>query len=608
MYLSNRTRHGFSTEDGDGAFGDGHNSGPTGRRAFLRSTALGAAAAGLGAGELSGAWAPRRPRAGAANASNGTTTNDDERRALIAEAHFGPKTPATSQAGMAICSHPLATREAVKILRAGGNACDAALAASVTQTVVEPHMTGITGVLSMLHYDAATGETTYVNGGANAPLAPLTGFSAADIATGRGPGVPGFWAGAEAALARHGSMPRRRIMEGAITFARDGFETHPFLWGELFIMCHKIGMTEAGRRIFMPDGYIPRPGDLLVQSEAADTLERLAEEGNDYYYHGAFAEEYSDVVQAAGGVITPEDFAHYEARWQEPAWSSYRGYRIAGSPPPDHGGSLVIEMLNMIEFMDLQAQGPPNESAESLYQMSRIHNLVFEEGGRQNDPDSHPLPLDVILSKDYAEMRFKLLQMGRANSPSQPPPPPPPAGSNHVTVVDGAGNTATILHSCMSLPWSNGLFAGGVTVCASGAHFLRVMPQPGQRATAYVAPNIVFNRRGTPMLASGSPSVGLLANIVQNTTNILDFGIPIAESVLRPRFGGRSLDVPGTTMVEADVDEDIIATVRDRGHPIDVVNPWNWHHGAFEGIHIDPDTGVRSACGDPRRCSKAEGE
>ena len=280
-----------------GAFGDGHNSGPTGRRAFLRSTALGAAAAGLGAGELSGAWATRQPSPGVADRSSGTPTTDDERRALIAEAHFGPKAPATSQTGMAICSHPLATREAVKILRAGGNACDAALAASVTQTVVEPHMTGITGVLSMLYYDAATGETTYVNGGANAPLAPLTGFSAADIASGRGPGVPGFWAGFEAALARHGSLPRRRIMEGAITFARDGFETHPFLWGELFIMCHKIGMTEAGRRIFMPDGYIPRPGDLLVQSEAADTLERLAEEGNDYYYHGAFAEEYSDVVQ-----------------------------------------------------------------------------------------------------------------------------------------------------------------------------------------------------------------------------------------------------------------------------------------------------------------------
>ena len=136
-------------------------------------------------------------------------TTDDERRALIAEAHFGPKTPAASQAGMAICSHPLATREAVKILRDGGNACDAALAASVAQTVVEPHMTGITGVLSMLHYDAATGETTYVNGGANAPLAPLPGFSPADLATGRGPGVPGFWGGFEAALARHGSLPRR---------------------------------------------------------------------------------------------------------------------------------------------------------------------------------------------------------------------------------------------------------------------------------------------------------------------------------------------------------------------------------------------------------------
>ncbi len=578
----------------------------TGRRAFLRSAALGTAAAGLGARELSADVWPAGSTGAAAAATRPPTSSDDERRALIAEAHFGPKTPATSEGGMAICAHPLATREAVNVLRDGGNACDAALAASVTQTVVEPHMTGITGVLSMLHFDAATGETTYVNGGANAPLAPLTGFSAADIATGRGPGVPGFWAGFEAALARHGSLPRRRIMEGAITFARDGFETHPFLWGEIFVMCHKIGMTEAGRRIFMPDGHIPRPGDLLLQREAADTLERLAEEGNDYYYHGGFARDYCDVVQASGGVITPEDFAHYEARWQEPAWGTYRGYPIAGSPPPDHGGSLVIEMLNMIEFLNLQTLGPPNESAETLYQMSRIHNLVFEEGGKQNDPESHPVPLDVILSKDYAEMRFKLLQMGKANSAAGPPPPPP--GSNHVTVVDAAGNVATLLHSCMSLPWSNGLFVGGVTICASGAHFLRVMPKPGHRATAYVAPNMVFNQRGTPMLASGSPSVGLLANVIQNTTNIVDFGVPIAESVVRPRFGARSLDVPGATMVEADIGDEIINAVRDRGHAVDVVNPWNWHHGAFEGIHIDPDTGVRSACGDPRRCSKAEGQ
>ena len=182
--------------------------------------------------------------------------------------------------------------------------------------------------------------------------------------------------------------------------------------------------------------------------------------------------------------------------------------------------------------------------------------------------------------------------------------PPPPAGSNHVTVVDAAGNVATILHSCMSYPWSNGLFAEGVSICAAGAHFLRVMPRPGHRISAYVAPNIIF-RGDRPVMASGSPSVSLLQNVLQNSLNVLQFGVPVAESVNRPRFGGPSLTTPGAVLIEADFPEKIREQAAERGIRFDVVNPWNWHHGSFEGIHIGED-GVRRACGDPRRCSMAE--
>jgi gamma-glutamyltranspeptidase/glutathione hydrolase len=191
-------------------------------------------------------------------------------------------------------------------------------------------------------------------------------------------------------------------------------------------------------------------------------------------------------------------------------------------------------------------------------------------------------------------MRFDLLQMG---APKAGPEAPPPAGSNHVTVVDADGNIATILHSCMSMPWSNGLFAGGVTIVAGGAHFGRVMPEPGHRISAYVAPNMVL-KNGKPVLASGSPSVSLLQNIVQNTTNMLDFGIGIEESVHRPRFGGRSL-------IEVDLDEEVRKEAESRGLTFDVVNPWNWMHGSFEGIAIDPATGTTTACGDPRRSAQA---
>ncbi len=343
---------------------------------------------------------------------------------------------------------------------------------------------------------------------------------------------------------------------------------------------------------------------MLYQKRAADTLERLADEGNEYYYRGEFAENLVETVKEAGGVLTREDLERYQVRWQEPAWSTYRGYKIAGSPPPDNGGTHIIEMLNMVELLDLQKLGPPTESPETLQQMARISMTVFQEGARQNDPETHPLPLETIVSKEYARIRFELMQMGTPDQDATDSPPP--VGSNHVTVVDAEGNVATILHSCMSMPWSNGLFVGGINICAAGAHFLRVMPKPGHRISAYVAPNMLF-KDDKPILASGSPSVSLLQNILQNTVNILDFGIPIEESVHRPRFGGSSLTTPGAMLIEADIKEDVREAAAARGIRFDVANPWNWHHGAFEGIYIDPDTGERRACGDPRRTSQAEG-
>ena len=545
---------------------------------------------------------PKRPPLGHASSNSPTSATDPAKASRPAEG-----TKRYFKGGMAITSHPLATRRRRRAphprpLEKGGNACDAALAASITQTVVEPHMTTITGCLSQLYFDQATGETTYVNGNVNTPMAPLPGYGAHDLATGRGVAVPGWWGGFEAAHDRHASLPRKELMADAIAYARGGFEMHPFLWGEIFIQSEKIGRTAAGREIFFDGNAIPRPGATLYQKHAADTLERLAEEGNDYFYRGDFAKKVCEVVQAAGGVLTPEDFERWEPRWQEPAWGSYRDLKIAGSPPPDNGGTHIIEMLHMLEFLDLEGLGPPVESAESLLQMIRISHLVYSEGGRQNDPASHPLPLETILSKDYARMRFDLLQMGHPVSGAGEPPPP--AGSNHVTVVDAAGNVATILHSCMSYPWSNGLFAEGVSICAAGAHFLRVMPRPGHRISAYVAPNIIF-RGDRPVMASGSPSVSLLQNVLQNSLNVLQFGVPVAESVNRPRFGGPSLTTPGAVLIEADFPEKIREKAAERGIRFDVVNPWNWHHGSFEGIHIGED-GVRRACGDPRRCSMAE--
>ena len=579
----------------------------THRRRFLQQ-ATGSAVASSLLGSVPSQAAdgePQPARTPSALPKGGTpgTVTPEERRRLVARAVFGDKEAASGSGGMVICAHPLATRAGADILRAGGNAADAVLAASVTQTVVEPHMTGITGVLSMLYFDAKTGRTHYVNGGMNAPLAKLAGWGPNATETGLGAGVPGFWAGYEASRAKFGTKSSKDLCAAAIAYARDGFEIHPFLWGEMFTSMNMLGRSDQGREIFFPKGALLNPGEMIYQERAAETLERLVAEGNEYFYRGAFAKEYSAVVKEAGGVITPEDFARYDVRFEEPARGTYRGYEIVGSPLPDHGGVHLIEILNMIEFLDLQKLGPVNDSAETLWQMARICAQVFEDGGKHRDPKFHPVPMKQILSKEYARMRFDLLQM---DAPIATSPAAPPAGSCHATAVDAAGNVATVLHSCMSLPWSNGLFVNGVTIVASGAHFFRVMPGPGERASVYVAPNMIL-KGGRPVLASGSPSGSLLQNIVQNATNILDFSVPIEDSVNRPRFGNAYTAAGGLFLaVEADFRKDVRDAAIVKGLALATVNPRNFGMGSFEGIWIDPSSGRRRARGDARRCSMAE--
>lgn len=531
----------------------------------------------------------------------------DEIAQLCNAAVAGRKQKASGRNGMVVSSHPIISTVAVKMLNEGGNAVDAALAASLAQTVVEPHMTTAFGVLSMMHYDAATGATQYVNGSMNAPLAGLPGFSARDVATGRSVAVPGFWSAWEASRARFAKKTREALAAPAIELARDGFPIYPVLYGMMFEAASKIGLSEEGRGIYFRDNIIRGPGELLVNHALADTLERMAADGTDYFYRSAFTEKVVETVRRAGGVLTMEDFDRYETRWMEPAWGSYHGHTIAGSPPPDTGGTHIIEILNLVEQIPLKDWGMPTQSADSMYWLARFCLEVFSEGAAQGDPNSWPLPMETILSKDYAAMRFELMKM-RDPKPIDPTRKAYP-GSNHLTVVDGDGNIATVLHSVMSHGWSNGLIVDGMNLWAGAVHFFRNMPKPGDRGTCYVAPHIIFGANGKPVLAAGSPSVGLIQNCVTNALNILDFGMDIETSVHLPRIGGPTYTsdtlAPDAFFLEADCGSpEIHAEVRKRGLGIELVNPWNYHSGSYEGVHIAAD-GLATACADPRRTGLA---
>jgi gamma-glutamyltranspeptidase / glutathione hydrolase len=528
---------------------------------------------------------------------------------LTTYASFGRKTKAGGTKGVIVSSHPVVSRVGADVLRDGGNAVDAILAAAVAQCVIEPHMCTIFGMLSLLHHDAGSGKTEYMNSSMNAPLAGLPGYSLADMAGGRAVAVPGFWAGFEAAHEKFGTLPRARLLAPAIQIARSGFPVFPFLYGMMFEQAHKIGLTPEGRETYMPGGTLMNPGERLTQPRLAETLERLAEGGADHFYRSALTQKMVDAIRRIGGVLTMEDFDRFDVRWQEPAWGSYKGFRVAGSPPPDNGGTHVIEILQLLEQLPLGQWGAPNASADTMYWLARCCTEVFNEGGRQRDPKDYHVPLEVITSKAYAQQRLALMQMSLPNTFNASGTTYP--GSNHLSVVDAKGNVATVLHSVMSLPWSNGLIVDGVNIWAGGAHFLRQMPKPGGRGTLYVAPHLVFNPDGKPLLAGGSPSVGLIPTCVTNILNIVEFGLDIEASVHQPRVGGPTLAsilTPGnlTTTVETDCGDDALREqVKARGLPLEAVSPWNFMLGSYEGIHLKGD-GTAEACADPRRAGAAE--
>ena len=541
-----------------------------------------------------------------------TPPNDEERRALVATARFGPKQAVRGANGIAICTHPLASAAAADMLALGGNACDGVMAASIAQAVVEPHMTTLSGCLSMLYYDAASGEYSYVNGMMAAPQAvpdvrsmDVAEFGALMAKTdGTLCFVPGFWGGFEAGHDRHGRLSRSTVMAPAIHYARHGFEIHPFLWGEMFVESSVLGREPFSREIYFNGSTLRDIGDMLVQSAHADTLEQLAEEGSDHFYRGEFGRRYAETVQARGGLITAEDMAAYEAFWDEPVHGTYRDYGVVGSPAPDFGGQALVEIMNMVELLDFQQTGPAFESGETTLRMMQIIGRVYADavGGRF---DGSLPEVERAISKEYAEERFAALE-GKPASPNDRYTAvgamPPPPGSNHVTVVDAEGNVATVLHSVMSMPFRTGIYVNGVYACASGVHLGSGPVEPGGRAHARICPNM-FTRDGKPVLASGSPSVSLTENIVQNSVNLLDFGLDLETSVHKPRFGGSSMTVPGALMLEADLPGEPGNLLREAGATVEVVNPWNWLCGSFEGVLMEEAGAV--ACGDPRRTAQA---
>ena len=533
--------------------------------------------------------------------------------------------------GMVTAPHALATQAGVDVLRAGGNAVDAAIAVVATLSVVYPHMCGLGGDNFWLIHAAGPGSLRALNGsgrsGERASIAfyrdqgldriPVRGFLAANT-------VPGAVSGWDAAyrFAREAmgpGLPWPRLLESAIGYARDGFPVSPGLASWLATDAattdresrHLGRFPDFTRTFLKPGGRPYAQGEVMHLPELARTLECLAADGADAFYRGPIAARIADFLQAHGGILTREDFAAHRADWVEPLRVPYRGLSACNCPPNSQG-LASLEILNILNRFDVKSLG--EGSADHYHLLVEATKQAFADRDRYlTDPDFAPIPVDRLLSAAHARDQAVRIDMARA---ARDVAPLDPKGDTvWIGVVDARGNAVSLIQS-LYYDFGSGVVAGdtGVLLQNRGT-FFSLDPghvnclQPRKRTFHTLNPAMLL-RDGRPYFVYGTMGgEGQPQTQAALVTRVVDFGFSPQEAVIAPRWlHGRTWGaIANDLKLESRIDPAVVAELRRRGHPVTLVPAFAEVMGHAGAILVDPATGVRLGAADPRGDGLAAG-
>lgn len=515
---------------------------------------------------------------------------------------------AEARNGMVVSSQHLASQAGADILKAGGNAVDAAVAVGYAQAVVNPCCGNIGGGGFMtLHL--ADGKNIFINFRETAPAsasadmyldkngnlikdASLYGYLAA--------GVPGTVKGLDYALEKYGTMKREQVMAPAIKLARDGFILTRADTDVLDTTTARFKQDPEAARIFLkPDGSAFQPGDRLIQSDLANTLERIAKEGPPAFYEGKIPQIVEKASQAGGGKLTAKDFADYTISEVAPVTCTYRGYEFISAPPPSSGGVTICQTLNILEGYDLKAMG--FNSADYIHTLTEaMRHSYMDRNTFLGDPAFVKNPTEKLTSKAYAEELRKEIIPGKATPSAQVQPgtgPHEKPETTHYSVVDNKGNAVSTTYTI------NGRF-GAVVIPPGTGFFLndemddfttkigeknmyglvqgeRNAIAPGKRPLSSMSPTIV-TKDGKIFLVLGSPGGSRIISItLQTALNIIDHGMAPQEAVNAPRIHHQWL--PDEVYYEQrGVSKDSLNLLDKMGYKMVEQTPW----GAAELIMV----------------------
>ena len=547
--------------------------------------------------------------------------------------------------GAVATAHPIAAQVGVDVLKSGGNAVDAAVATGFCLNVVEPASSSIAGHGQMVVHMSGEGRTTVIDYGHRAPRAAtadmfrvigqaVTGNGIYEVegranAIGhRSVGVPGVTAGMCRAHELFGSLPLEQLLEPAVHYAREGFEADQFTRSQAAANMPNLVQNKETARIFLPDGLPPSPGAKIIQSDLADTIERIGREGKDALHTGEIADAINEEMRRNDGLLGTQDLADYEAQVLEPVRTSYRGYEILGSPVPA-GLTTGLQTLNILESTNLGDLAPG--SPEHLHLFIEAARHAFADRYHfLGDPDFGPVPLDGILSAGYSQEIARLIDRDKANlederelqpwvayadrSPHDPwrydlQPRPEPAAhtsppsegdcTTHLSVIDSDRNMVACTQTAV------GGFGSAVIVPGTGVLLSNGMvvfnPKPGsansiagfKRGLNNMSP-VLLLRDGKPFLTVGAPGGRrIICRIAQVISNVVDFGMSMQDAITAPSVDAAERE----TFIDHRIEPQIADQLAHMGHNVEVV-PEPSTGGGFSrprGVMIDFHTNLLHA-------------
>jgi gamma-glutamyltranspeptidase/glutathione hydrolase len=516
---------------------------------------------------------------------------------------------------MVVTNHPIASAAGAEMLLSGGNAFDAAAAALFALTVVEPMMVGPLGG-GVIHLRTPDGGHEVIDGLSTAPAG-----ASADMFRPVGPGllpndretegrrnalggaavaVPGALAAWSMLHAGRGRLRLADIVAPAIRAAANGFVATPYLADCVADSRADLARDPGLSALFLPGGEPIRPGDRLTQPDLAGSLALIGRDGPGALYGGALGAALVGGLRAAGGIITPEDLAGYRAAQRAPIRASYRGYEILGPPPPASAGIHIAQMLNVVEGFDLAGMG--YGSADAAHILAEALKIAFADRSATGDPDFVQVPVERIISKDYALERRIGIDMSRAKQwNAEPAAGFESADTTHLTIADADGAvvaaTQTInglFGACLMIP-GTGLIANNYMLNFDPHPGRALSIAPGKRCFTSMAPMMVL-RDGRVRHALGLPGgLRIFPSAFQAIVNLIDFGMSAQEAVEAPRLwteGGRLELEPGYS-------DETASALAARGHKV-IRNPRIG--GGMNAICFAPDGTMTGAA-----CWRADG-